>query len=539
MRLLLLLMALLIGSCTAQHDRYNLIPYPNHLVEKQGEFTIDASTKIIIPADSAVREAVSLFADRLSAFLPAPIEVIIGAPAVGTMSFLYDYTLPNEGYLLNVNDDRIDVRASSKAGFFYATQTLSQLLPADFLTQSTPRAIKLKVPCVEIRDYPRFAYRGAMFDVGRYFYSVADVKKFVDIMAFHKLNKFHWHLTDDQGWRIEIDKYPRLIEIGSQRRGTEIGKDTKLINDIAHGGFYTKAEIREVVEYARRRSITVIPEVDMPGHMMAALASYNELGCTRGPYETLCYWDVNDDILCAGRESTYQFVEGVLDEVIELFPSEYIHIGGDEAPKVRWRVCTDCQRKIKDLGFVSDTLHSAEEYLQSYFIHRVGKMLDDRGRKMIGWDEILEGGAPANSTIMSWRGEKGGIAAAKSGLDVIMSPTSHLYLDYYQATDIGKEPLAMGGYVPVDSVYNYDPIPAELTPEQQKHILGAQGNMWTELISDMNHLEYMLLPRLTALSEVQWCSPHTKSLQRFASALPGIYRRYELMGYNYANHPMR
>ena len=388
---------------------------------------------------------------------------------------------------------------------------------------------------MKIADAPRFAYRGMHLDVARHFFSVDEVKRYIDVMAIHKLNTLHWHLTDDQGWRIEIKRYPELTAVGSIRKATVVRKEWGTYDGTPYGGFYTQDEIRDVVKYAADRGVTVIPEIDLPGHMLAALTAYPELGCTGGPYEVWGRWGVADDVLCPGREKTFEFLEGVLTEVMELFPSEYIHIGGDECPKVRWEKCPRCQAKIRQLGLKDDGEHTAEHYLQSYVTDRIGKFLAQHGRRIIGWDEILEGRAPSDAVVMSWRGSEGGIAAAKLGHDVIMTPNSHFYFDYYQSLDTDAEPFGIGGYIPMEQVYSYDPAFPELTPEQQKHILGVQANLWTEYVLSDEHLEYMLLPRLAALSEVQWCLPETKDWNRFI----GSFRMdeiYSQMGYEFAKH---
>ena len=434
-----------------------------------------------------------------------------------------------------MDGEGIEVRASQFPGFLYALQSLEQLLPAAvYGTEPAPDAA-WEVPCVKIADAPRFAYRGMHLDVARHFFSVDEVKRYIDVMAIHKLNTLHWHLTDDQGWRIEIKRYPELTAVGSIRKATVVRKEWGTYDGTPYGGFYTQDEIRDVVKYAADRGVTVIPEIDLPGHMLAALTAYPELGCTGGPYEVWGRWGVADDVLCPGREKTFEFLEGVLTEVMELFPSEYIHIGGDECPKVRWEKCPRCQAKIRQLGLKDDGEHTAEHYLQSYVTDRIGKFLAQHGRRIIGWDEILEGRAPSDAVVMSWRGSEGGIAAAKLGHDVIMTPNSHFYFDYYQSLDTDAEPFGIGGYIPMEQVYSYDPAFPELTPEQQKHILGVQANLWTEYVLSDEHLEYMLLPRLAALSEVQWCQPETKDWNRFI----GSFRMdeiYSQMGYEFAKH---
>ena len=356
------------------------------------------------------------------------------------------------------------------------------------------------------------------------------------MIALHNMNKFHWHLTEDQGWRIEIKKYPRLTEVGAWRSETVIGHNTGKFDGKPHGGFYTQDEIRDIVKYAQERYVTIIPEIDLPGHMLAALASYPELGCTGGPYEVEKSWGVFDDVLCAGREKTYTFLEDVLTEVCELFPSKYIHIGGDESPKVRWEKCPDCQAKIKELGLKDDKKHKKEFYLQSYVMERMEKFLNDKGRRIIGWDEILEGTLAPNATVMSWRGEAGGIEAARMGHDVIMTPNSYLYFDYYQTTDTKNEPDAIGGYVPIELVYSYEPMSKELTPAEQKFVLGAQANIWTEYIPTTQQVEYMAMPRIAALADVQWTQPDKKNYAHFLKRIPQLLRLYDFLDYNYATH---
>ena len=486
--------------------------------------------------DERTQRAVVGFAARLATVTGGtnPVTVADEVPASG-IRFVTDESLPAEGYELNVDGEGIEVRASQFPGFLYALQSLEQLLPAAvYGTEPAPDAA-WEVPCVKIADAPRFAYRGMHLDVARHFFSVDEVKRYIDVMAIHKLNTLHWHLTDDQGWRIEIKRYPELTAVGSIRKATVVRKEWGTYDGTPYGGFYTQDEIRDVVKYAADRGVTVIPEIDLPGHMLAALTAYPELGCTGGPYEVWGRWGVADDVLCPGREKTFEFLEGVLTEVMELFPSEYIHIGGDECPKVRWEKCPRCQAKIRQLGLKDDGEHTAEHYLQSYVTDRIGKFLAQHGRRIIGWDEILEGRAPSDAVVMSWRGSEGGIAAAKLGHDVIMTPNSHFYFDYYQSLDTDAEPFGIGGYIPMEQVYSYDPAFPELTPEQQKHILGVQANLWTEYVLSDEHLEYMLLPRLAALSEVQWCQPETKDWNRFI----GSFRMdeiYSQMGYEFAKH---
>ena len=539
MKKLLLTMAAGIALCSCgSHDpQIAIVPYPNHLEAGRGTYRVtDRPVTCDSRTDERTQRAVVGFAARLATVTGGtnPVTVADEVPASG-IRFVTDESLPAEGYELNVDGEGIEVRASQFPGFLYALQSLEQLLPAAvYGTEPAPDAA-WEVPCVKIADAPRFAYRGMHLDVARHFFSVDEVKRYIDVMAIHKLNTLHWHLTDDQGWRIEIKRYPELTAVGSIRKATVVRKEWGTYDGTPYGGFYTQDEIRDVVKYAADRGVTVIPEIDLPGHMLAALTAYPELGCTGGPYEVWGRWGVADDVLCPGREKTFEFLEGVLTEVMELFPSEYIHIGGDECPKVRWEKCPRCQAKIRQLGLKDDGEHTAEHYLQSYVTDRIGKFLAQHGRRIIGWDEILEGRAPSDAVVMSWRGSEGGIAAAKLGHDVIMTPNSHFYFDYYQSLDTDAEPFGIGGYIPMEQVYSYDPAFPELTPEQQKHILGVQANLWTEYVLSDEHLEYMLLPRLAALSEVQWCLPETKDWNRFIGSFR-MDKIYSQLGYEFAKH---
>ena len=535
--LLTLAAGIVLCSCGSHDPQIAIVPYPNHLETGRGTYRVtDRPVTCDSRTDERTQRAVVGFAARLATVTGGtnPVTVADEVPASG-IRFVTDESLPAEGYELNVDGEGIEVRASQFPGFLYALQSLEQLLPAAvYGTEPAPDAA-WEVPCVKIADAPRFAYRGMHLDVARHFFSVDEVKRYIDVMAIHKLNTLHWHLTDDQGWRIEIKRYPELTAVGSIRKATVVRKEWGTYDGTPYGGFYTQDEIRDVVKYAADRGVTVIPEIDLPGHMLAALTAYPELGCTGGPYEVWGRWGVADDVLCPGREKTFEFLEGVLTEVMELFPSEYIHIGGDECPKVRWEKCPRCQAKIRQLGLKDDGEHTAEHYLQSYVTDRIGKFLAQHGRRIIGWDEILEGRAPSDAVVMSWRGSEGGIAAAKLGHDVMMTPNSHFYFDYYQSLDTDAEPFGIGGYIPMEQVYSYDPAFPELTPEQQKHILGVQANLWTEYVLSDEHLEYMLLPRLAALSEVQWCLPETKDWNRFI----GSFRMdeiYSQMGYEFAKH---
>ena len=461
--------------------------------------------------------------------IPEPLEMKVGKSYVSLseVQLIYknDDSLPNEAYKISVRGKKIIVKASSDNGFLYARQTLDQL------TDEAGR-----VPCVEIYDAPRFAYRGMHLDVARHFFGVDQVKKYLDIMAIHKMNTFHWHLTDDQGWRVEIKRYPKLTEFGSMRKETAIGKgwyDVKY-DGIPHGGYFTQDEVKEIVAYAASKGITVIPEIDVPAHMLAAVASYPELCCTGEQHNVWGRWGVSPEILCAGKEESFEFLENVLMEIMELFPSEYIHIGGDECPKTRWAECPLCQARMKELGIADD--EKALVNLQAYVTNRVEAFLAEHGKRIIGWDEILDGDISQSATIMSWRGTDGGIAAAKAGHDVIMTPNTHCYLDYYQSRRIQDEPFAIGGFVNVEKVYSFEPYTPEMTPEQRAHILGVQANLWTEYIKTPEHLEYMLLPRMSALSEVQWCAPEKKDYGRFLDKMSSMVKIYQKLGYNFARH---
>ena len=446
------------------------------------------------------------------------------------INFILDETIPNEGYRMEVAPETIDIASSGAAGAFYALQTLRQLMSAEAFAADDVKAVM--IPAVRIEDAPMLGYRGTMLDVGRYFFPVEDVKSVLDIMAMHKLNTFHWHLTEDQGWRIQIDKYPRLTEVGSMRKRTIIGKDPNGEYDentpfdtIPHGGFYTKDQIREVVQYAAERFITVIPEIEFPGHSLAALASYPWLGCTGEQYEVRQSWDIEDRVFCPGKETTFEFLEGVLEEVVELFPSEYIHIGGDECPTKYWQKCPHCAKRMKEEGL------KTHRQLQGYGIARVEKFLESHGKHLIGWDEILEAGVTPNSIVMSWRGTEGGIKAAKQGNRAIMAPSTYCYFDYYQSKDRENEPLAWGGYLPLEKVWSFNPYEG-LAESEKQFILGVQANLWTEYIPHIKQAQYMLLPRLAALCEIAWTADRGE-YEDFIERLPAMEAMYDVCGYEH------
>lgn len=438
--------------------------------------------------------------------------------------FDYKGSLAPEAYEIRITRRRVVVKSSSLNGFLYAVQTLRQMLSPS-----------MTLPCVQIKDAPRFGYRGMHMDSARHFWSVEQVKRYLDMMAVHKMNVFHWHLTDDQGWRVEIKKYPKLTQVGSKRKATALGKGWYDVeyDGIPYEGYYSQEQIREVVAYAADRGITVIPEIDLPGHMLAAVASYPELSCTGEQYEVWGRWGTSREVLCAGKEQVYEFLENVLLEVMEMFPSKYIHIGGDECPKMRWKECPHCRAKMQELGFTGD---DAAEYLQGYMTKRIESFLAGHGRSIIGWDEILSCGISKSATIMSWRGVDAGIEASAIGHDVIMTPLSHCYFDYYQSRRIHDEPFAIGGFINVEKVYSFEPFTPEMTPEQKSHILGVQANLWTEYIKTPEHQEYMLLPRMSALSEVQWCAPENRSFDRFLDKMSRMVEIYRSMGFEFAKH---
>ena len=536
----LALFAVLCGCCSCGRviptdGEVAVVPLPEHIVEGQGTFRLTSDAEVVLLFDD----------ERLAGVTAALNEVLMPLFGRGprvrhadkaadhAVNVTRDETMPAEAYRLFVTSCRIDIVAGGAQGAFYAVQTLRQLLPAAAYEADDVRAVEL--PVVTIEDKPCLGYRGMMLDVGRHFFTVDEVKEALDIMALHKLNVFHWHLTDDQGWRIEIRKYPKLTEIGSVRSRTLIGRDPGgtydencKFDETPYGGYYTQDEIRDVVNYAAERFITVIPEIEFPGHAVGALASYPWLGCTGEQYEVRQTWDIDDRVFCIGKETTFEFIEGVLEEVLELFPSEYIHIGGDECPTVMWKKCPHCKARMK-----AERLKRPRR-LQNYATARVEKFLNAHGRRLIGWDEILEGDVTPTATIMSWRGAEGGIKAAKMGNHAIMAPTTHCYLDYYQTRDTAGEPLAIGGYLPVEKVYSLDPYEM-LTADEQRCILGVQANLWTEYIATWPHAEYMLLPRLSALAEVGW-SLDRKDYGDYLRRVSRLAKIYDACGYNYAKH---
>ena len=521
---LLYLIISLFFSCnqdTIQQKEIGIIPKPLFQELDKGVFIMD--DKVFLVSNPEISEVSDYFKTYLEEHYQIEFDTQKGTKKI---IFTINNAIANEeGYELKIEEENIFIESKNTRGAFYAVQSLLQLLPLPSDLNS------YKIPCLQIKDQPEFTYRGMHLDVGRHFFSVDFIKKYIDLMARLKMNTFHWHLTEDQGWRIEIKKYPKLQEISAYRKETLLGH----YNDQPHqfdgkpyGGFYTQEQIKEVVAYAKTRQVTIIPEIEMPGHSQAAIAAYPELGCTGEQVEVATKWGVFDEVYCP-KESTFKFLEDVIDEVVALFPGKYIHIGGDEAPKTNWKNCAHCQKLIKKEGLKD------EHGLQSYFIARMEKYINTKGKQIIGWDEILEGGLAPNATVMSWRGTSGAVQAAKEGHDVILTPGSHCYFDHYQSEN-ENEPLAIGGFLPLEKVYHFNPIPEGLTDKEAIYVLGAQGNVWTEYMQTEKQVEYMAYPRAVALSEVLWSSPEHKNYSDFINRLEQYQKRLDLLEVNYANH---
>jgi len=523
------------GMAQQPSANYDVIPQPQQVQLKGGTpFQLNANTVIAYPdGNELMRRNAEFLREYVEKNTGMRLRLTTNPPRMNCINLSLDSKLKlgKEGYMLIVDDRGVSMMATAENGIFYGIQTLRKSLPI------VKDAQVVDLPAVQINDEPRFGYRGIMLDVARHFFDVKTVKQTIDMMVLHNQNTLHWHLTDDQGWRVEIKKYPQLTKIGAVRDRTVVGHNTPVYDNTPYGGYYTQEDIREVLRYAAERYITIVPEIDMPGHMVAALACFPELGCTGGPYHVGEKWGISDEVLCIGNEKTFEFIEGVLDEIVEMFPSTYIHIGGDEAPRVRWHDCPKCQARIKAEGIVGDSEHSAEDKLQSYFMARVERYLNAKGRQIIGWDEILDGEVAPNATVMSWRGTAGGIKAAKMGHDVIMSPTTYAYLDYYQSENQSREPLAIGGFLPVEKVYQLDPMD-QLNADEQKHIKGVQANLWTEYIAVPEHLQYMYMPRVAAIAEVQWCQPSVRNYEKFLIKLPRLVDIYQQSGWQYARHAL-
>ena len=544
------LFAIVLMSSTIIHSQeINIIPKPQSVKVNAGNFALSASTKII-ESGSGLHTTATLLQGYIKKFYGLDIAIAKNTNTWKNVIVLnYDrLDHPIAGaYNLTVDKDKVYIGGDNETGVFYGMQSFIQLLP---LQKTNTVNAKLLIPSVQINDAPRFAYRGLHLDCGRHFFSVDFIKKYIDFIAMYKLNTFHWHLTEDQGWRIEIKKYPKLTEIGSRRNGTIVGRYPGTgNNNTDYAGYYTQEQIKEIVQYAADRYITVIPEIELPGHSSAAIASYPYLSCfpnkpTNIPSNMVSLksvvqeqqekriklvqetWGVFDDVYCAGKDSTFTFLQDVLDEVLQLFPSKYIHIGGDECPKTFWKQCPACQKRIKENNLKD------EHALQSYFIQRIEKYLNNKGRQIIGWDEILEGGLAPNATVMSWRGEQGGIDAAKEHHAVIMTPGGWCYFDHSQTKN--EDSVTIGGYTTVQKVYSYDPIPAALSVDETKYVLGSQANVWTEYMSNTSKVEYMIFPRLSAMSEVLWTNKQNKNWPDFEKRLQNEFKRYDLLQFNYS-----
>ena len=520
------LLAVSCGKTIPAEQSIDIVPLPASVTASEGTFMLKASTPVIQTfGDESMAYAINFWSSVTDEIFGRQAEVIqSAAPQKRAINIICDESLGDEQYRLKVDASGIEIAAKQANGVFYAFQTLRQMLPVAAFEADGAR---VAIPSCEISDKPYFAYRGFMFDMGRHIFSVDEVKDMIDILAMHKVNRLHWHLTEDQGWRIEIKKYPRLTEVGSIRKSSPIGRNEGQ-DGKPYGGFFTQEQVRDVVQYAAERFITIIPEIEIPGHSVAALAAYPDLGCTGEQYEVATWWGVDERVICPGKEGSFTFLEDVLTEVMELFPSEYIHIGGDECPKTMWKKCPACQKRIRQEGLKN------EAELQAYVTKRVEKFLNDHGRKIIGWDEILEGGVTQSATVMAWRGPGYGIQAAKLGNHVIMSPNSNCYLDYYQTRDVENEPLAIGGYLPLETSYAFDPY-NQLNEQERKFILGVQGNLWTEYIDNYEYAQYMTLPRMSAIAEVGW-SYDRKDYDSFLKRMGHLTQLFDHYGYNYCKH---
>lgn len=515
---------------------YNVIPQVQNLSVKDGDvYVFDSSRKLVYDNQDS-RRSLELFAQDLEELVGIRPSVAAGTSGDAKDNVYFTLGLQDggkEAYTINVSSDGILVRAVAPEGIYRATRTLLKSV-------GTEKTSSVEFPSAEVSDWPRFGYRGLMLDVSRHFSDVEMVKRTIDMLALHQLNIFHWHLTDDQGWRIEIKSHPELTEVGAWRDDTVVGRylgGTDYPTDgKRHGGFYTQEQIREIVAYAKERYIEIIPEIDLPGHTSAVLAAYPQLGCEDKEYKVANRWGVIRDVLCAGNPASLDLFKDIMDEVCALFPGKYIHLGGDECVKDRWKVCPKCQKKIRELGLKDGSRYSKEDYLQSWFMGEVASFVQSKGKRVIGWDEILEGVPMDDSVIMSWRGTEGGITAARMGHDVVMTPTSDMYFDQSQTLASQLEEIPVGGFINVMKVYSYEPLPASLTPEQQKHILGCQANVWCEYMPEERIRQYQILPRLAALSEVQWTMPERKNYKDFLKRLPKMLSIYDHYGYNYAKH---
>lgn len=510
---------------------YQVVPLPDQIVMQKGKpFVLDKNTVIIADNDGAMTRNAQFLQEYIRTNTGIEVQTAT-AKTKNAITLRVDQTVPSkEGYRVSISQKGISISGATPAGVFYGIQMLRKALPCDSVRE------QVILPAADITDSPRFGYRGMHLDVARHFFDIDFVKEYIDLLAMHNMNVLHFHLTDDQGWRIEIKRYPKLTEIGAYRSGTVLGRNSSVDDHTRYGGYYTQEQLRDIVKYAQERHITVIPEIEMPGHTLAILASYPELGCTGGPYEVGHFWGIYSDILCAGKEETFAFMEGVLDEVMDIFPSKYIHIGGDEAPKTKWEKCPLCQKRIEEEQIKSDGKVSAEDLLQGYFTRRINKYLTQHGRRLIGWDEIADFGIDTTATIMSWQGSEPGIKAAAKGFDVIMAPSDYAYFDKYQIEDDYFEPKLIGGCLTVEKVYNYEPLSDTAAPQDASHILGVQANLWTEYIPIKELAEYQVLPRMAALAEVQWMYPSKKDYQQFLPRLDRLVQLYRKYGLTYGLH---
>lgn len=536
---LMLMLSCFIARGAEKADYAQVIPQPRSVnMQKGAPFLLQSSTVITYTAGNDMQRNATFLSQWINELTGVKLGVqATKGKAKSVISLVIDAKAKDinntEGYAINITNKGIVVRGKTAAGVFYGCQTLRKTMPA--LKNADGTAV-IEMPAVSITDEPRFGYRGMHLDCSRHFYKASFVKQYIDMIALHNMNRFHWHLTDDQGWRFAVDKYPKLATIASQRNGTMLGHCPNVIDHTPYGGYYTDAEIKDIIKYAADRYITIIPEVDMPGHMMAVLAAYPELGCTGGPYETAMRWGIFEDILCAGNPKSYEFLEAVLDKVCDLFPSRYIHIGGDEAPRTRWEKCPKCQAIIAKDGIVAKDGHSKEALLQGYLTHKVQAYLEAKGRRIIGWDELLGCDVDTTATIMSWRGSEPGAKGAKLGHDVIMTPMPHCYFDFYQTKDIRNEPVAIGNFLDVAKVYAMQPVADGLSPEAAKHIIGVQANVWTEYITCPEYVEYMILPRMAALAEVQWMPESQKNFDAFKKRITSFRSIYDHYGWTVAPH---
>ena len=519
------------GAMAADDNRvadYNVIPLPQEVtLTQKGAFVLTGATPIVYPeGDEQLKNDAQFLSDYIADVTALRLTTTSAKVKNAITLRLNKKVQSKEGYVITVDKKGVVIEGATAAGVFYGVQTLRKSIPVDkSLTEVT-------LPAVMLKDAPRFGYRGVMLDCARHYFPVKFVKQFIDLIAMHNMNVFHWHLTDDQGWRIEVKKYPDLAKIGSVREKTVLGHNSDVFDDTPYGGYYTQEEAREIVKYAADRFITVIPEIDMPGHMIAALAAYPDMGCTGGPYKVSPIWGIMPDVLCLGNEKTYQFCEDVLSEMMDIFPSEYIHLGGDETPNVRWKECPKCKALMAKENLTPGKL-------QGYFTNRIEKFVNSKGRRIIGWDEILDGDINQSATIMSWRGTAPGARGAKMGHDVIMSPSSHVYFDYYQTRQgesQWEEPLLIGGNLPIERTYSLEPVPEGADAETASHIIGVQGNLWTEYIAGPSLAEYQVLPRMGALSEVQWRPQGQKDFENYKMRQTKMLKLYDAYGLVYAKH---